>query len=146
MARTFTITCAAGTIRLGGQARGECSFTITNSSPAAVRAHPTVVALDGRAQNWFGVVGEPVRDLAPGQTAQITVTILPAGAPAGRYSFRLDVLPAEGGERSTGPEACVELTSEAAPLPVGTKPFPWWWLVIAALGLVIIAVVVWVVL
>lgn len=143
MARTFTITCAAGTIRLAGQARGECSFTVTNTSAAVVRAHPTVIALDARAQNWFGVIGEPVRELAPGQTVQITVTILPAGAPPGRYSFRLDVLPAEGGERSSGPEACVELTSEAAPLPVGSKPFPWWWLVIAAAVLVIIGVVLW---
>lgn len=143
MARTFTITCAAGTIRLAGQARGECTFTITNTSAAVVRAHPTVIALDARAQNWFGVVGEPVRELAPGQTVQITVTILPAGAPPGRYSFRLDMLPAEGGERSAGPEACVELTSEAAPLPVGSKPFPWWLLVIAAALLVIIGVVLW---
>lgn len=146
MARTFTITCAAGTIRLAGQARGECSFTVTNTSSGMVRAHPTVIALDGRAQNWFGVVGNPVRELAPGQTVQITVTILPAGAPPGRYIFRLDVLPAEGGERSAGPEACVELTSEAPPLPVGSKPFPWWWLVIAATALVIIAVVMWLVL
>lgn len=146
MARTFTITCAAGTIRLAGQVRGECSFTVTNTSAAVMRAHPTVIALDARAQKWFGVVGEPVRELAPGQTVQITVAILPAGAPPGRYPFRLDVLPAEGGERSAGPEACVELTSEAAPLPVGSKPFPWWWLVIAAAVLVIIAVVLWLVL
>jgi len=146
MARTFTITCAAGTIRLAGQARGECSFTVTNTSATVVRAHPTVIALDGRAQNWFGVVGNPVRELAPGQTVQITVNIMPAGAPPGRYSFRLDVLPAVGGERSSGPEACVELTSEAPPLPVGSKPFPWWWLVIAAVVLVIIGVVLWLVL
>ena len=143
MARTFTITCAAGTIRLAGQARGECSFTVTNTSAAVVSAHPTVTALDTRAQNWFGVVGEPVRELAPGQTVQITVTILPAGAPPGRYPFRLDVLPAEGGDRSAGPEACVELTSEAPPLPPGSKPFPWWWLVIAAAVLVIVGVVLW---
>ncbi len=145
MARTFTITCAAGTIRLAGEARGECTFTVTNTSAAVVRAHPTVVALDGRAENWFGVVGNPVRELAPGQTVQITVNIMPVGAPPGRYSFRLDMLPAEGGERSSGPEACVELTSEAAPLPVGRKPFPWWWLVIAAVVLVIIGVVLWLV-
>lgn len=142
MARTFTITCAAGTIRLAGQTRGECTFTITNTSAAVVRAHPTVIALDSRAQTWFGVVGEPVRELAPGQTVQITVTILPAGAPPGRYSFRLDVLPAEGGERSAGPEACVELTSEAAPLPAGSKPFPWWWLVLAIVLLVVAAIAV----
>lgn len=146
MARTFTITCAAGTIRLAGQARGECSFTVTNTSAAPMKAHPTVVALDGRAAAWFAVSGEPVRELAPGQTVQVTVVINPSGAPPGRYGFRLDVLPGEGGERSTGPEACVELTSAAAPLQPGRKQFPWWWLVLAAVVLVVIGVVLWLVL
>jgi hypothetical protein len=146
MTRTFTITCAAGVIRLAGQARGECSFTVTNTSSVPLRAHPTVVALDGRAAAWFAVSGEPVRDLAPGQTVQVTVVINPSGAPAGRYGFRLDVMPGEGGERSTGPEACVELTSEAAPLPPGRKAFPWWLLILALVlvGVVAIAVVAWV--
>jgi hypothetical protein len=146
MARTFTITCAAGTIRLAGQARGECSFTITNTATTAVKAHPVVVALDSRAGTWFAVAGEPVREIASGQTVQVTVVINPSGAPPGRYGFRLDVLPGEGGERSTGPEACVELTSEAAPLPPGHEPFPWWWLVLVGALLAVIGVVLWLVL
>lgn len=143
MARTFTITCAAGTIRLAGQARGECSFTVTNSSGAAVRAQPVPVALDARAHGWFSVAGEALRELAPGQTVQVTVAIAPAGAPPGRYHFRLDVATPEGREHSSGPEACVELTSEAPPAPVGRKPFPWWWLALAAALLVAIALTLW---
>ena len=143
MARTFTITCAAGTIRLAGAARGECAFTVTNSTATAVRAHAAPIPLDPRAQGWFGVVGEPVRELAPGQTVQVSVAILPTGAPPGRYGFRLDVMPADGGERSTGPEVCVELTSEAPPVAPGRRPFPWWILVLVAVLLVVIAVVLW---
>lgn len=146
MARTFTITCAAGTIRIAGQARGECSFTVTNSSAVVVKAQPSAVALDGRANAWFAVAGEPVRELAPGQTVQVTVVINPSGAPPGRYGFRLDVLSADGGERCTGPEACVELTSEAAPLPPGSTPFPWWILILIAALLLVIGVVLWLVL
>ena len=68
MARAYTVTCEAGTIRLAGQARGECSFTVTNTAAVLVKAQPTVVALDGRASAWFAVAGEPVRELVPGQT------------------------------------------------------------------------------
>jgi hypothetical protein len=146
MARTFTITCAAGTIPLEGSARGECAFTVTNTSAAPVRAAASTVALDGRAHDWFGILGDAQRELAPGQTVQFTVSISPAGAPPGRYCFRLDVATVveQGtGERCAGPEACVELTKAADPRPAPPRPFPWLWLIIAAVALLVISLLLW---
>jgi hypothetical protein len=140
MARIFTITCAAGTIRLAGAARGECAFTVTNTSANAARAQVEVVALDGRARAWFSVLGEAQRDFIPGQTGQFTVVITPSGAPPGRYGFRLDVSTGEGAGavRTAGPEAYVELTAEAPPLVVPRGRFPWWWLLLAAVALLLV--------
>ena len=93
MASAFVITTATNTVQLGPDRLGEAAFTITNQTARAIRARSSVVALDPTQPAWLSVGGTTERNYPAGGTEQITVAIaVPPEAPAGRYTFRLDVV------------------------------------------------------
>jgi hypothetical protein len=141
MTRKFTITTPAETVRIGANGRGEMVFTVTNTAGAPERALVRPSALGTTRAEWLSVAGESEREFGPGATQQFTIAAnIPPGTPAGRYTWRLDVISARRGgeEREEGPTVAFEVAASEAP----KKKSLWWlWLALALL-LVIVAVVV----
>ena len=96
MARVFAITTAATSFRLDAQGRAETSFTVSNASGRALRGRAEVRATDAAQQGWLSVVGDGERDFPANGTHQIAVKVAaPPGSPAGKFSFRLDMVSAQ---------------------------------------------------
>lgn len=135
MARVFSITTAATALQLDVQGRSECSFTVTNVSGRALRGRAELRATNAAHQGWLTITGDPERDYPPNGTQQIAVRVaVPAGSPAGKSGFRLDVVSTENSDEdfAEGPT----MAFDVAP-PAPRKPFPWW-IVAAAAALVLI--------
>ena len=118
VANSFVITTATNTVLLGGDRYGEAAFTVTNQTARAIRARSSLIALDPTQAPWLTLAGTAERDYPPGGTEQVSVAVaIPQGVPAGRYSFRLDVvsvvLPDE--DWAQGPVVAMEV-------PVSTEP------------------------
>ncbi|HYO49491.1 MAG TPA: hypothetical protein VEW94_06535 [Chloroflexia bacterium] len=125
MPSVFAITTAANSLVLDSSRRGETQFTVTNATGRPLRARARVAPEGGAQATWFTIAGEGERDFPVDGTQQYVVQIaVPGDVPAGRHSFRLDVvdvaLPDEN--LTQGPTIAFEVP---APLPV-KKPFPSW--------------------
>ena len=95
MARVFAITTTATSLRLDAQGQAEASFTVSNASGRALRGRAEVRATDPAQQGWLSVVGDVERDFPSNGTHQIAVRVAaPPGSPAGKFSFRLDMVSA----------------------------------------------------
>ncbi|HKQ72320.1 MAG TPA: PASTA domain-containing protein [Blastocatellia bacterium] len=145
MNRLFAITIANETTRLDNEGKGEASYTVTNSSTRPIRGQLKVKALGSTKAEWLSIGGETERNFAPNATQQVAVKIyVPPGTPAGKYSFRLDVVSVANPDDdfSEGPEALFEVKATDIP---PTK-FPWLIIVIAIAVVVVGGVVAWVLL
>jgi len=155
MAKSFTITTTAtDTLKADARGRAEAVFTVTNVTGRPVRGMARTNALASTKKEWLLVAGESERDFAPGATQQFTVTfdassLSPtAGSPAAKYPFRLDVASAMNPDEdfTEGPVVAVEV----APASVPEKKPParplWWIIPVAAVVLIGIIVVLWLVL
>lgn len=145
MARTFTITTPAETLRTGPDGRASMVFTITNVSgvPERVLIRPVAVGATTRAE-WFSIAGDAEREFSAGGVQQFTVNAsVPQGTPAGRYAWRLDAISARraGEEREEGPVVSLEVIPSAPP----KKSLAWLWIVIALVVLALAGVVWWLV-
>lgn len=145
MARKFTITTPAETVRVGANGRAEMVFTVTNTRSTPDRALVRAMPLGSTRGEWLSVAGESEREFGPGAVQQFTVAAqVPPGTPPGRYTYRLDVLAAQRGgeEREEGPTVAIEVAASEAP----KKRSLWWlWIVLGVL-LVVGAVVAFLVL
>src|SRR6185369_8335073 len=93
MSRIFAITAASDRVPTGGDGRGEISFTVTNSSARPLRGQLRVRPLGPTKGEWLNIAGETERNFSPNATQQVVVKVTtPAGAPAGKYQFRLDAI------------------------------------------------------
>ena len=136
MARVFSITAAATNLRVDGQGRAEASFTVSNTSGRTLRGRAEVRATDPGQQGWFSIVGDRERTYTAAATDQIQVRVaVPPGSPAGKASFRLDVVSAENPDEdfAEGPAVTVEVVATAPK----KKGFPWWAVAAAVAVLVI---------
>ena len=136
MARVFAITTAATSFRLDAQGRAETSFTVSNASGRALRGRAEVRATDAAQQGWLSVVGDGERDFPANGTHQIAVRVAaPPGSPAGKFSFRLDMVSAQNPDEdfAEGPTVSFEV-----PAPAPKKPFPWWIVAVAAAVVLVI--------
>ncbi len=134
----FTVTAAAETVHLDASRHGAVSFTVTNATTGPIRGRVRVAALNQAASPWLGISGDAERDFGPGASQQFTVlVVVPAEAPAGSYSFRLDAVGVANPDEqyAEGPAVTFDV---AAPPPVPAKPFPW--LVVAAVAAVVVVV------
>jgi len=124
MPRLFDITTPTNTVVLNKHRRGQAAFALTNISGQPRRARLLLVPKDPQAGPWLSLEGQPTRELAIAETQEARVDIaVPADAPAGTYSFRLDAaredLPDE--DYAEGPAVTLRVP-EAEPKP----GFPRW--------------------
>ena len=136
MARVFAITTAATSFRLDPQGGAETSFTVSNASGRPLRGRAEVRATDPAQQAWLSVVGDVERDFPPNSTHQIAVRVAaPPGSPAGKSSFRLDMVSAQNPDEdfAEGPTVSFEV-----PAPAPKRRFPWWIVAVAAAVVLVI--------
>ena len=148
MAKSFAITTTATeALKADAKGRAQAVFTVTNVKTRPVRGLTSAKALDGTKREWLSVTGDSERDFAAGATAQFAVNFDAAGAPPGKYPFRLDVASALNPDEdfTEGPTVTVEVAAPAP--PPKKKKFPLWIIiVIAALVLLVGGVILFLVL
>jgi len=136
MSSPFAITAATNTVFLESNRQGQTSFTVSNTTVRAVRGRAHLVVEQATAASWLTLLGEAERNFASTGSHQFVVQItLPPGAPAGDYTFRLDMvdLANPDDDFSEGP-AVKFIVAPSAPVK---KPFPWW-IVAVVVGLLIL--------
>jgi hypothetical protein len=136
MARVFAITTAATNLRPGAQGQADVSFTVSNASGRALRGRADARSTSAAQQGWLSVIGEAERNFPASGTHQIVVRLtVPPGSPAGKGSFRLDMVSAQNPDDdfAEGPTITFEV-----PAPAVKAPFPWWMVIVAATVVVII--------
>ncbi len=138
MDRIFAITTASERVSIGGDGRGDITFTVTNSSESPLRGQLCVRPLGSTKGEWLSLAGESERAFSPNATQPVVVRVAtPPGAPAGNYQFRLDAVSVinPDDDFTEGPTVDLEVKATEAP----KKAFPWW-IVAAAAGAVILGV------
>lgn len=139
MARNFTITTPAETVRVGPDGRGEMTFTVTNVSGFPTRGLAKIAPLGNTSTEWLTMT-DVEREFPAGGVHQFRVSgAIPPGTPAGRYTWRFDVVTAvKSGESSdAGPTVAFEVGATEPP----KKGIPWWVWVAIAVGAIVLAVV-----
>ncbi|WP_152363088.1 Stk1 family PASTA domain-containing Ser/Thr kinase [Microlunatus speluncae] len=135
---------ASGTAEQPGPSIGELTFTVTNPGPVEDRVVFEIVPGDGAKRPWF-TVDEPQRLVPGGQSVTFLIKVsIPAGEPAGPFwvqgrVYSADTAPEES-SRVSG-----RVTGEIAPTKI-KKSKPWWLLAVAALVVIVLGVVGWLVL
>jgi hypothetical protein len=138
----FAITAASDRVSVGGDGRGEITFTVTNSSPRPLRGQLRVRPLGSTKNEWLNVAGEAERAFSPNATQQVVVKVAtPPGAPAGKYQFRLDAFSVinPDDDFTEGPTIDLEVKATEAP----KKAFPWWIVAAAAGAVILIVTLTW---
>jgi hypothetical protein len=140
----WVVTNASGRIALDDKKQGETTFTVSNPALNADRAVFEVVPGDGAERSWF-TVADPQRMVpGTGSVPYLVKVAVPADAPAGSYAIQGRVYSAD-----LAPEESSVLSGRvvfdigaAAPVPEA-KPKPWWLIAVAALVVLVIGVVTW---
>ncbi|WP_152363086.1 PASTA domain-containing protein [Microlunatus speluncae] len=134
----------SGTAEQPGPSTGELTFTITNSGPVEDRAVFEIVPGDGAKKPWF-TVDEPQRRVPGGQSATLLIKVsVPVEEPAGPFWIQGRVYSAD-----TAPEESSRLSGRVSGEVTAVKidkPKPWWLLAVAALLVIVLGVVGWLVL
>jgi len=132
MPRSFAITTSEPSLQLSPAGRGELTFTVSNTLGQPVRVR-TVIEPEGKASgDWFTLVGDAERELAPDGTQSYAVKIsVPPGTPEGPHAFHLLVANVANPDEqfAIGPSVAIQVQRAA---PVTRKPFPWWIVAVAA--------------
>lgn len=145
MSGPFTITTATSSVRLDSERQGEMTFTVFNASGRPIRGRARLVPQESTAEAWLSLDEEAEEEFDVAGTTSYNVRVaVPADAPAGRYSFRLDMVGVENPDElySQGPTGVFQV-----PKPVSVPTFPWWIPVVAAgvllVGGVLLAFLLW---
>lgn len=135
MSGIFDVTSAEDHVQLNADGKGEATFTVTNGSSGSIRAQIRLRPLEETKSEWLNLAGETDHDFAPGGTQQVVVKVqAPAATPAGKYSFRIDVIPVDNPDEDYSEGPAVTLRIGLPPKPA--RPFPWLALVAVSAGLV----------
>src|SRR5262249_50749674 len=138
------------TIKLDSKGNATCQITVKNVSRATIDGRAILVSLPITRppagvveKNWIKIEGPSDRHFAVDQEEVFSIKIaVPQKkgepAPAGNYSFRLDVVNVARPDESSDQSQALGFTVAAAPAP---KPSPWPWIALVA-GLVLIIGVV----
>jgi hypothetical protein len=140
---SFTVTAAKQRVKLDSSGAAQASFTVTNTSARTLKGRLLARTSEPAKLEWFSIVGESVRDFAPNVDQKVVVQLaVPPGSAPGSYSFRLDAvsqtMPDE--DYTEGPSVAFEVK----PPPGPKKPFPFW-ILAAALAVVMLIVIVFLV-
>jgi hypothetical protein len=142
MSRIFAITAASDRVPTGGDGRGEISFTVTNSSARPLRGQLRVRPLGPTKGEWLNIAGETERSFSPNATQQVVVKVTtPAGAPAGKYQFRLDAISVTNPDDDFTEGPTIDFDVKATETP--KKAFPWWIVAAGAGALILIITLTW---
>jgi hypothetical protein len=138
MPRSFAITTSEPSLQLSPAGRGELTFTVSNTLGRPVRVR-TVIEPEGQApREWFSLMGDSERDLAPDGTQSYSVKLaVPPGTPEGQHAFHLLVADVANPDEqfAIGPSVAFQVQR---PAPAAPKKFPWWIVAVAA-GVLLIA-------
>ena len=143
---SFTVTTAAQNLNLDAAGTAKASFTVTNTSPQALRGRLLTRPRDAAKPEWFTVAGESVRDFAPNSAQQVVVELeVPPGTTPGAYSFRIDAVSEDDPDEDFTQSPYVAFDVAEPPPPEEKKKFPWWILAIigAVVLLITIGVIIW---
>jgi hypothetical protein len=143
MAKSFSTTTATMTLKADAAGHAQAVFTVTNATPRPIRGMARARALGDTKREWLSVAGETERDFGGGTTEQFTVNFDAAGAPAGKYPFRLDVSSARNPDEdfTEGPTVTVEVAG-APPPPPPPPPKKWWIIFVIIGGVVLIGIII----
>jgi hypothetical protein len=90
---SFGVTVASTDVALDADRRGQAGFTVTNRTDQPRQGRARTVVQGSTDSSWLTLEGDAERAFSPGSTQLFVVDIaVPAAAPPGAYSFRLDVL------------------------------------------------------
>ena len=138
----FEVAAAASQIQLNADGKGEAVFTVTNRSSGSVRAQIKLRPLEETKSEWLSLAGQAEQDFGPGSLSQVIVRVnAHAPAPAGKYEFRIDVIPIDNPDEdySEGPVVTLRTGLPARP----ARPFPWAALLAISAGFVLIAALIY---
>ena len=149
--KTFSITAAKQTVKLDAKRTGETSFTVTNTSAKPIRGQLKLRPVEAPSiaagqPGWFTLVGDGERNFAPQATTQVSAKItVPASVQSGKYGVRLDAVSSVNpdDDLTEGPPVVIEVPAAEQ---VPKKKFPWWIPLAAAVAVLLIGLVVWLVL
>jgi hypothetical protein len=148
MASAFSITTATNSVQVETGHPAAVVFTVANSTGQAVVGRASLAAVPPHAEHskWLRLRPPELseRRFAIGGVENYTVEAasIPASAPAGEYTFRLDMVATHNPDETytAGPTVVLNLAREK-PAP---RPFPWWILLVALLVLGLVGgVLVW---
>jgi hypothetical protein len=140
---SFTVTTASGSVTLDASGTARASFTVTNTSPQALRGRLLARPRDPAKPDWFSIEGESIRDFPPNTAEQVVVHVeVPPGSPPGTYSFRLDAVSEDEPDENFTEGPYVGFDVATPPPPPPPKKFPWWILALVGAALLIIIVLV----
>ena len=140
---SFTVTTPSNSVTLDASGAARASFTVTNTSPAALRGRLLTRPRDAAKPEWFTVAGESIREFAPSGAEQVVVELqVPPGTAPGSYSFRLDVVSEDDPDEDFTEGPFVGFDVAAPPPPPENKKFPWWILAIVGVVLLFIIIIV----
>jgi len=146
MSTQWVVTGSAERITLTNERHAEATFTVSNKGRLADRAVFDIVPGDGADRSWF-TVEDPQRLVpATGSVAYLVSVDPPAEAPAGSYSLQGRVYSADSAPEEDSVlsgRTVFDLGLSTAPAP---KPKPWWLIAVAALVVLVIGTVTWLVL
>jgi hypothetical protein len=151
IASLFAITAKPPALNLTAGGSGAVAFTVSfGAAPPAgtvpFSAHANLVPQNPAITPWLAIDGPPGRRFSPNSTEVYTVTVaVPANAAPGTPTFRLDMVGDENPDEQYTQGPTVALTVAVATRPKRRRP-SWLWLIIAAVGVLIVGSVLAIVL
>ncbi len=133
MPRNFHVVPASDSIVLDADGKGQVSYTVTNARTTSARRKAVIVPA-AQGQDWYAIEGDPERLFSGNETLSYQVSIhVPPGTPAGRHSFRLNMV-----DPANPDEDVTEGQSVGFQVVAGEvkQPFRWWIVAVAAVALV----------
>lgn len=139
MPSAFAITTTTNSINLDADRKAEAVFTAFNATGRPLAARAELKPANPASEPWLSVVAPVQREFAIAAAEQYRVQIaVPTSAPAGSYTFGLDVVGIRNPDEdfASGPTVTFVVPEPIAP----KKPFPWW--ILAVVGVVLIGAIV----
>jgi len=133
--RSFGVDVSSEEVKLDSEGRGEKSFTVKNNASRPARGRARVIPIGSTQAQWLTIAGDTERTFSGGETDVFIVNLqVPTGTPAGKYTFRFDMVSTADpqDDYTEGPVVSAEV-----PETVVEHPFPWW---IVAVGAAVVVV------
>jgi len=151
MASVFAVTTATNDLE-AATGSATAVFVVTNTTARPLRGIAKIKPLEKTQAEWLKIDGETERDFPAGGTHQFTVRFnkpnppaSPTAPPAAEsFPFRFDAISAVNPDEdfTEGPVVTVKIPEQKV---VQKKPFPWWIIPVAAVLLIVVGVVIWLV-